>query len=600
MANPEIQIGKLEFDDIKDSIKQYLQTQDVFSDYNFEGSAASTLLDILAYNTTYYAFYSNMIANEMFFDTAQKLSSLISLAKPLGYTVPGAKSAKSTVLLRAGGIGSTIPRYQRFTGRDESGGSFTFFTFQSYSSDENGDALIEVHQGSRLFDKIETILNQDRTKAFISTVNIDINSLVVEVKTPDDTKFVEWISSGSINQNVDETSRVYFLERTDAGFFVVFGGNYATDVDRQAGLALPEGSKVRLSYVTSSGEIGNGVGNFNSDFSSTTFNDNTIVETKSLSEGGASDPNIESIKFFAPKFFAAQNRAVTKQDALAIIGNSPVGEGVENSDYKFTVWGGEEQDPPYYGRVFVSLINSDEGSTSIDPDITDIQTALTNLQERLTISILPEYVGPVSSILRLGMTVTYDEGKTNLNAEQLKSNITTYLNDTYATSQRAFNKSIDLAELVTGISSVDSSLNVDPSEISTTLEIAQKISNNGRQVLAKNSILQSSSVSVSSTPTVGNLGDAITIRNSVNPADFNSDTGYGKINAYREENNTLVLVKENVGKVNYERGIVIIDPGVLTGEFTLSIRPKKISFVSKQELLSNFEFAVTVKKESIN
>ena len=132
------------------------------------------------------------------------------------------------------------------------------------------------------------------------------------------------------------------------------------------------------------------------------------------------------------------------------------------------------------------------------------------------------------------------------------------------------------------------------------IQIAQKISNNGRQVLAKNSILQSSSVSVSSTPTVGNLGDAITIRNSVNPADFNSDTGYGKINAYREENNTLVLVKENVGKVNYERGIVIIDPGVLTGEFTLSIRPKKISFVSKQELLSNFEFAVTVKKESIN
>ena len=600
MANPQIQIGNLEFDDIKDSIKQYLQTQDVFSDYNFEGSAASTLLDILAYNTTYYAFYSNMIANEMFFDTAQKLSSLISLAKPLGYTVPGAKSAKSTVLLRAGGIGQTLNRYHRFTGRDESGGSFTFYTFQPYVTDENGDVLIEVHQGSRLFDKISGVLNLDRTKTFISTVNIDINSLVVEVQTPDDTDFIEWISSGSINQNVDENSRIYFLERTDAGFFVVFGGNYATDVDRQAGLALPEGTRVRLSYVTSSGEVGNGVGNFISDFSATTLNNNTIVETKSLSENGATDPNIESIKFFAPKFFAAQDRAVTKQDAIAIIGNSPVGEGVENSDYKFTVWGGEEQDPPYYGRVFVSLINSDENSDAIEPDITDVQTALSNLRERLTISILPEYIGPVSSILRIGMTVTFDENKTNLNEEQLKSEISTYLNNTYQTTQRAFNKSLDLSQLVTGVSSVDSSLNVDPSEISTTLEVKQKVTNNGRQILIKNPILQSTAFSVSSTPTQSNLGENIQIRNSVNPSDYNSDTGYGQLDAYTENNNSLVLVKSNVGKVNYERGIIIIDQGVLTGEFTLSVKPKKISFEAKQELLSNFEFVVNVQKELPN
>lgn len=600
MANPQIQIGNLEFDDIKDSIKQYLQTQDVFSDYNFEGSAASTLLDILAYNTTYYAFYSNMIANEMFFDTAQKLSSLISLAKPLGYTVPGAKSAKSTVLLRAAGIGQTLNRYHRFTGRDESGGSFTFYTFQPYVTDENGDALIEVHQGSRLFDKISAVLNLDRTKTFISTVNIDINSLVVEVQTPDDTDFIEWISSGSINQNVDENSRIYFLERTDAGFFVVFGGNYATDVDRQAGLALPEGTRVRLSYVTSSGEVGNGVGNFISDFSATTLNNNTIVETKSLSENGATDPNIESIKFFAPKFFAAQDRAVTKQDAIAIIGNSPVGEGVENSDYKFTVWGGEEQDPPYYGRVFVSLINSDENSDAIEPDITDVQTALSNLRERLTISILPEYIGPVSSILRIGMTVTYDENQTNLNEEQLKSEISTYLNNTYQTTQRAFNKSLDLSQLVTGVSSVDSSLNVDPSEISTTLEVKQKVTNNGRQILIKNPILQSTAFSVSSTPTQSNLGENIQIRNSVNPSDYNSDTGYGQLDAYTENNNSLVLVKSNVGKVNYERGIIIIDQGVLTGEFTLSVKPKKISFEAKQELLSNFEFVVNVQKELPN
>ena len=608
MANPQIQIGNLEFDDIKNSIKQYLQTQDVFSDYNFEGSAASTLLDILAYNTTYYAFYSNMTANEMFFDTAQKLSSLISLAKPLGYTVPGARSAKSTVLLRAGGVGKVLSRYHRFTGRDESGGSFTFYTLDPYVTDENGDVLIEVHQGNKLFDKVSSILNRDRTKAFISTVNIDINSLVVEVKTPDDTKFVEWISSGSINQNVEATSRIYFLERTDAGFFVVFGGNYATDVDRQAGLALPEGTQVRISYITSSGELGNGVGNFGSNFSDTELNTNTIIETKSLSEGGATDPNIESIKFFAPKFFAAQDRAVTKQDAIAVIGNTSLGENLENSDYKFTVWGGEEQDPPYYGRVFVSLINSDEGSDSIEPDITDVQTAISELQRKMTVSILPEYVGAVSSILRIGMTVTFDDTQTNSSADQLRTSILTYLNEEYNTSQRSYNNKLDLSKLVTGVSSVDPSLNVDPSQISTTLNVSQKITSNGRQILVKNPILQNSSFTVITEPTQSTIinpdtgipYDDIQVRNSTNPADFNSDTGYGQLNAYRIESDTLITIKENVGKVNYERGIIIIDPQVLTDQFTLTVTPKKLSFIAKQELLSNFEFAVTVQKEFPN
>ena len=607
MANPQIQIGNLEFDDIKESIKTYLRNQDVFSDYDFEGSALSTLIDILSYNTLYYAFYSNMIANEMFFDTAQKVSSLISLSKPLGYTVPGSRSAKSPVLVRAGGIGKTIPRYHKFVGRDEAGGSYNFYTFQPYDTDENGEVLIDVYQGGRVFKNISGTLNSDRTKVFISDVTIDIRSLLVEVKTPEDTTFVEWVASTSINQNVTESSRIYFLERTDAGFFVVFGGNYVSDVDRQAGAQIPEGSEVRLSYVTSSGERGNAVGNFKSDFSSTEVNVNAIIETKALSSGGAVDPNIEAIKFFAPKFFAAQDRAVTKQDAVAILGNTSLGENIENSDYKFSVWGGEENDPPYYGRVFVSIINSDETSDILEPDLTEVQSALDSLRRKLTITILPEYVGAVASTLRIGMTATYDDTQTNRTAEQLRSMIYGYLNQTYPT-RKAFNSKFVLSDLISGISSVDPSLNLDPSSISTRLLIDKNPSNNARLISIKNPILRNSSFTVETSPTQSTIINPSTnqpyttleLRNSINPADYDENTGWGYIDAYNEVNGSLVIVQKRVGRVNYDRGLIEINQGILTGEFTISAIPRKLSFSAKQEIINSLEFNVTVTKDLDN
>ena len=135
MANPQINIGNLDFSDIKQSLKEYLRDQATFKDYDFEGSALSGILDVLSYNTMYYAFYSNMIANEMFLDSAQKLSSVISLAKPLGYVVPGSRSAKGIVAIRTAGGGNSIPLYHRFSGRDESGRSFnlTFMKEINYS-----------------------------------------------------------------------------------------------------------------------------------------------------------------------------------------------------------------------------------------------------------------------------------------------------------------------------------------------------------------------------------------------------------------------------------------------------------------------------------
>ena len=123
---PNIQIGSLDFENIKSSLIDYLKTQEIIKDYEFEGSAIQVLLDVLAYNTMYQAFYLNMVANESFLDTAQRLQSIISLVKPLGYVVPGKVSAVGTAKIRQGGLDAVIPRYTRFVGRNEEGISFNF------------------------------------------------------------------------------------------------------------------------------------------------------------------------------------------------------------------------------------------------------------------------------------------------------------------------------------------------------------------------------------------------------------------------------------------------------------------------------------------
>ena len=164
----------------------------------------------------------------------------------------------------------------------------------------------------------------------------------------------------NINENIDDTSKVYFLERTDSGFYIVFGGNY--DDDLASGLVLNENAKVIASYITSSGELGNGVGAFTTDFTIIDTATTAVVNTVSPSSGGAVDPNLDAVKFFAPKWFSAQDRVVTKNDAISALSRTFISEDTPDADTRLSVWGGEENEPPMYGRLFVSLLNEDPNS----------------------------------------------------------------------------------------------------------------------------------------------------------------------------------------------------------------------------------------------
>lgn len=597
MANPQLNIGNLDFDDIKGSLKEYLKNQDTFKDYNFEGSALSTILDVLSYNTLYYAFYSNMIANEMFLDSAQKLSSVISLAKPLGYTVPGSRSAKATVRVSAGGV-NPIPKYHRFTGSDEGGRSFNFYTLQEYNLD-NGVEEIDLYQGSKLFRNVEVTLNEDRTKVFIGRTDIDIESLTVEVVPPGETPCNNlsncdniWELSTVTNEQVNSESKVYFLERTDSGFFVVFGGNFSDGINSGAGRTIDENSTVLVSYITSNGELGNGVTRFATDYSTIDSAATPTFTTIFPSSGGAVDPNLDAVKFFAPKWFAAQDRVVTKNDAISVLSREFIPEDNPNADLRISVWGGEENNPPYYGRLFFSLLNEDPDA---DPNANgaEVEKARQILKDKCVVTVLPEAVQPELANIQFRINGTYDPAKTNNSLEVVNSKIVSALNEKFS-GQRQFNKIIrenDILECANGIEGV----NVEGNGILSLLTKEFPGSDGIRYFNTKNSILYNNTPvvpfrSIQSSPATG-FGGIPNLQLVDEPMSIDS-SGWAPLRLYGVTDGVYFPLVDgttnrlvNAGRVNYGAGIIEIYAGMIVEGFTLQVRPNRISFEGVQQLV---------------
>jgi len=146
----QVNFGKLDFFDIRNNIIEFLKDQSDIKDYNFEGSIVSTLIDILAYNTLYYAYYLNMASNEAFLDTAQRVDSLVSLVKPLGYVIPGKRSASAKIKIKTGGNGFIVPRYTKFLGKNPSGTLYNFYTLDEFSLDSDGEKDFSVYEGKSL------------------------------------------------------------------------------------------------------------------------------------------------------------------------------------------------------------------------------------------------------------------------------------------------------------------------------------------------------------------------------------------------------------------------------------------------------------------
>lgn len=368
-------LGDIEHSQIKTSLTEYLKTQSIFSGYNFEGSAIQTLIDLLAYNSFYYAYYANMINAEAFLDSAQREESIISLTKPLGYTVPARTAAKAKIEVSGILNENTIPVGTIFAASDANGVQFNFYVLDEQPVVGGVTEPFYVYEGTQFINKLDVLstLNYDLQRIVVADTNFDISTLRVYVtELQGDVEITnEWTKVQNIGYSSQLNENIYFVERTSTGFMIHFS------VGNQIGRVIDQNiTKIEISYLKTSGGAGNDFLNFRN----TSLSGNVNARTIEQSFGGLSRPDLDRVRSVAPKWFAAQERAVTVNDYKALLLESEFFQ----DERDFNVFGGQDLNPPRYGRVFVT--------SNLNLNNERIVELVEFLKERSVVTVLPEYV----------------------------------------------------------------------------------------------------------------------------------------------------------------------------------------------------------------
>jgi hypothetical protein len=412
MASNKLVVSDLDFDNIKSNLKTFLQDQPEFSDYNFEGSGFSVLLDILAYNTHYLGFNANMLANEVYLDSADIRKNIVSLAKMLGYTPSSVKAPAaniSIVVNNATGSSLTMDKGTTFTSTVD-GTTYQFVTNQ-VSTIAPLDGVyrftdIIIYEGTLVTYRYTVDSSDVDQKFIIPSVNADTSTLKVTVQNSsvDTTSSVYSLATGV--RSLDNTSKVYFLQETDTGKFEIYFG------DGVLGRKLSDGNIVILEYVVTNKEESNGASAFTLSSTIDGFSDVSIT-TNSVAQGGSEAESKESIRFNAPLQYTAQDRAVTSTDYETLV------RSLYPNALSISAWGGEEDETPVYGVVKIS-IKAASGSTLTNQTKTEI---VNSLRQYNIASVRPVIVDPETISVILNSTVRYDSKLTTKTAATIKSDV---------------------------------------------------------------------------------------------------------------------------------------------------------------------------------
>lgn len=455
---PNIQITPYDFDAIKASLKTFLQSQDTFTDYDFEGSALSTLLDILSVNTHYNAYLANMLANEMFLDSAVKRESAVSIAKHLSYTPRSTLGAKATVnIVYASQPGSpsslTIPRYSGFT-TTINGIAFSFVNLEPESALNVDNTYtfenVELTEGVPVVNTFVVRTPGPAEKYVLTNKNVDITSLRVLVQQSEldssTTTYTRAVDlSGSVNATeIRGDDNIFFVEENPQGKYEIFFG------DGNIGSLLSAGNIVYVYYVASSGEKTNVSSTITQSFTGPTLNGiSPTITTVENSNGGKEKETTEEIRFNAPRAYAAQNRAVTEDDYKSIIQR-------DISNVKaVAVWGGETASPPQYGKVFISILPT-SGNAITPQQKTRIKETI--IGSKRVVAIQPEIVDPDLYYVNLATTVKYDNTRTILTSNQIRSLVETKINSYFDTNLDKFSENFIYSKLSKEIDSASSAI----------------------------------------------------------------------------------------------------------------------------------------------
>jgi hypothetical protein len=550
----KLEISELDFDGIKANLKTFLSQQDEFTDYNFEGSGMSVLLDTLAYNTHYLAYNANMLANEMYLDSADLRSSVVSLAKQVGYT-PTSCTASTAVLnvLVNGATGSslTMSRGTKFT---------TTVDSQSYSFVNNADVSITptdgvfqfsnltVYEGSYLNYKY-TVNTSDIDQRFIVPNNtVDTTTLTVKVQesSSDSTTSTYTLATGITE--LDSTSKVYFLQEVENGRFEVYFG------DGVLGKSVADGNIIILEYINCNRDAPNGATTFVLSGTIGGFPSATVT-TASNASGGTGLESITSIKYNAPRDYTAQDRAVTAEDYKVLV------KDLYANAQSVQVYGGEDAETPDYGKVYISI----KAKSGSNLTVKTKESIITNLKKYAIASVTPIIIDPETTYITLVVNFKYNSGITTKDVTTLQTNVLSKIAIYGADTLENFTGMFRYSKLIENINSADTSILSNITTVKMYKYFTPTLNSALKYTLNFNNAFYNphSEHNKSAGGIISSTGFKINDDDSASEH-FLDDDGNGNLRVYYLSGTTRIYTDSTYGTVDYVTGEVILTSAHLT------------------------------------
>ena len=602
MASNKLTVSELDFDNIKTNLKTFLQGQSEFQDYDFAGSGFAVLIDMLAYNTHYLGFNANMLANEMYLDSADIRKNIVSLAKMLGYTPTSAKASNAVLSVKVNNVPSsttslTMDKGTVFT-TSVDGTSYQFVTNQSYAVQPNAGVFqfdnVNIFEGTLVTFKYTVDSNDVDQKFIIPSNNADTSTLKVSLQTSASDTTTEVYSLANSYSGLTDVSKSYFLQESDDERYEVYFG------DGVLGKKPVDGNIVILEYVVTNKTEANGASSFTLSGDISGFSDVTITTTTNAANG-AEPQTKESIRYNAPLQYTAQDRAVTSKDYETIV------KSVYANAQSVSAWGGEDDETPQYGVVKIA-IKPISGSTLTNSTKESIKAQLKKFN---VVSVRPEFVDPETTTILLTSNVKFNAEATTKTSDTIKSNVITTLTNYNTNTLNQFDGVFRYSKIIGLIDNTDTSIvsNITTIKIrkdfTPTLNVSSKYNVYFRNALynphsghnsASGGILSSTGFKID--------GDANTIF-------FLDDDGQGNVRRYSLSGATRVYANNTQGTIDYSTGAVTINSlnvsvvenirGAASTVIELTVTPSSNDVVPVRDQILNIDTAnstITVEADT--
>ena len=588
-----IEITDLDFDGVKDNFKTFLSQQSQFSDFNFEGSSMAVLMDLLAYNTHYMAFHANMLANEMFIDTSLTRASAVSHAKALGYMPSSPKASNTTVditvsnvplsqkslVMPAGTLFSTSidgTAYNFVTTSDNTATSDTgIFTFSG----------VPIYEGTRVRYTYTVDSNNLEQRFVIPAANVDTTTLITSVQASSSDVTTEIYTLNTDYTTLDSTTLVYFLQEIEDGKFEVYFG------DGVNGKKPIDGNIIILDYVVTSGTTADGASTFTAASTIGGYSDISVLTSGGSASGGGDAETVDSIKFNAPLKYAAQGRAVTPDDYKSIV------PSVFTNIKSIQCWGGEDNDPPIYGKVYIAI--RPNSGTSLTT--TSKNSIVTSLKKYNVASIVPEILDAEILYLVLGVTAKYNSTLTDKSKSDIRALVETTVESFNTNNLQKFDSVFRHSNLLNKIDNTDSSILSSTATIKLKRIITPTLNAITKYTIAFNNAAYHPSESWSQTmvESTGFYLDGNTNEQ------FIEDDGSGKIRTfYLLGGTTKTITNAEAGTINYNTGEVVLTSFNITATtntnatIDVTIKPNSNDVIPvRQQIVEIDTVATTVTAE---